>query len=105
ALGRLGEKARDATPQLVALLHRGEDRDIALTTLEQVQVNSVPHLLEALAMPDRSAKMYACNRLASLGGGARDALDALKKQQDSGESEDLRRAARRAVRAIEQAKR
>lgn len=100
ALGALGTNAREATPQLITLLHRDGDRPSALEALKRMEVRSVPHLLDALSVNNSDVKIYACERLAAIGPEAREALPALKGLLEA-QNDEVRRGARRAVARIE----
>lgn len=100
-LGDLAHDARDAAPQLTDMLQRPEDRPFALEALKKIQPRALPALLAALAIQSPDTRIYACERLASLGPEAREAVPALKGLQNDG-SEDVRRAANRALKRIEQ---
>ncbi len=99
ALGALGNSARDAAPQLIALLHNDADRAAALDALKKIEVRSVPHLMEALAIDNPEVRIFACERLAAVGPEAREAIPALKALQEN-QSEDVSRAARRALKKL-----
>ena len=98
-VGKLGDKAVGAVPQLVGLLANESDRSFAFPALQQIPMRSVPALIELLGNPQRDVQILACEKLARLGRAARDAnphLEPLAAASD----EDLSRAARRALRII-----
>jgi HEAT repeat protein len=101
ATGEMGDKARDATAALTELVQHAENRDFALEALRQIQVRSVPHLLQMLAMSDAGVRAFACERLARIGPEAKEAIPALETIEREGEPNFLRRAARDALRRIQ----
>ena len=79
ALSKFGERARAATPGLVAMLERDTDRGVAMLALKVIGVRSVPDLLRALSMKEPQVRVFACEQLSALGAEARDAVPRLKE--------------------------
>jgi HEAT repeat protein len=98
-VGKLGDKATNAVPQLLALVGKESDRPFISAALQQLPMRSVPALLELLEYPQRDVQILACEKLARLGRTARDATPTLETLAGDTD-EDLSRAARRALRII-----
>ncbi|HUG89424.1 MAG TPA: HEAT repeat domain-containing protein, partial [Planctomycetaceae bacterium] len=104
ALGRVGGPARPAVPLLFEMLAVETDRDAAraaLREIDDVEPAALPTLIAALDSEDRSARFYALFFLGKLGPGAREALPALKRLRDEGDSERSRRFLDEAIQKIE----
>ena len=83
SLGTMGSAARDAVPDLLALVH-GDDNEIVRFVAEQglgsiveSAETVVPSLCEALKDPSSSVRMEAVNALGKFGPAARSAVPAL----------------------------
>jgi HEAT repeat protein len=100
AVADLGDRGHEAAPALIALLDKSSDREFALDALRKLRLNSLPQLISALDHQALEFRALACERLAELGPAARDAVPSLKRQLEA-PSEDLQRAARRALRRID----
>ncbi|MEO8352370.1 MAG: HEAT repeat domain-containing protein, partial [Chthoniobacteraceae bacterium] len=101
ALGKLGEKAREAAPKLTALLRQESDRGPALEALERLSVDSIPDLLEMLKIADPDVKVFACERLRRVGRGKEEVIAPLEAAMRDDNS-NVRRAARRAIERLKQ---
>ena len=77
-LGALGEPAAGAAPSLVKRLNVESDRGVALEALRKVKVRDVPSLIAMLKVSDGNIRVLACERLATLGPEAREALPHLQ---------------------------
>ena len=102
ALSKFGERARAATPGLVTMLERDNDRGVALLALKVIGVRSVPDLLRALSMKEPQVRVFACEQLAAMGADARDAAPRLK-ELTADQPQAVKDAARAALAKIEPA--
>ena len=100
ALAKFGERARAATPGLVAMLERDTDRGVALLSLKVIGVRSVLDLVHALSVKEPQIRVFACEQLAALGAEARDAVPRLK-ELTNGQPTAVQDAARAALTKIE----
>ncbi|ADV63907.1 PBS lyase HEAT domain protein repeat-containing protein [Isosphaera pallida ATCC 43644] len=99
-LGRIGPPAREAIPELVALLRESDLalRTAALVSLRRIGPEAIGPLTVALGGDPLWARMAALG-LTSFGSQARSASDALHRMLNAKEA-DLRRAAARALQSI-----
>jgi len=102
SLARFGERARSAVPGLVAMLERENERAAALDALKAIRGGTVPDWLKALAVKDPKVRVFACESLAALGPGAKDASPRLRELLD-GQPPPVQEAARAALAKIEPA--
>ncbi len=100
ALSKFGERARVATPGLVSMLERDNERGVALLAMKVIGVRSVPDLLRALTMREPQVRVFACEQLASLGAEAKEAIPRLKELSE-GQPKAVEEAARGALAKIE----
>ena len=100
ALSRFGERARAATPALVAMLDRDNDRGVALLALKLIGVRSTLDLVRALSVKEPQVRVFACEQLAALGAEAKDAIPRLKELADA-QPKAVQEAARAALAKIE----
>jgi HEAT repeat protein len=101
-LAALGDKAREATSRLTALLQHDDERDFAFDALRQISPRSVPDLITMLSDRDLAVKQFATQRLARLGPDARDAIPALEAVLQSREREELKKNVAEALKRIKQ---
>ncbi len=99
ALSKFGDRARVATPALVAMLDRDTDRGVALLALKVIGVRSVTELLPILSARDSQVRIFACEQLASIGPDAKDAVPRLKELAAS-QPQSVQEAARSALAKI-----
>lgn len=99
-IAALGDKAREATGRLVALLGREDERDFAFDTLRQISPRSVPDLVVMLGDRDLAVKGFAARRLGSLGPEAREAIPALEAILNGNERGELKRTVAEALKRI-----
>ncbi len=99
AIGRLGEKAIDTAPKLVALLEVESDRAFAFAAFEQLPPRNVALLASLLTHARADVRIVACMKLGRMGRTAREAIPALE-QLTRDRDEETARAARRALRAV-----
>ena len=102
ALSKFGERARAATPGLITMLERDNERGVALLSLKVIGVRSVPDLLRALSLKEPQVRVFACDQLAALGPEAKDAIPRLKELA-GGQPPAVQDAARAALAKIEPA--
>jgi HEAT repeat protein len=100
AIGRLEERGRPAEERLFALLANGDERAAAREALRAIHPTSVPRLLEALGHSDWTVRELAVDGLSRLGKEAKEAVPALEKAMRDDPHEEVKRAARRALRRI-----
>ncbi|MBL9127650.1 MAG: HEAT repeat domain-containing protein, partial [Verrucomicrobiales bacterium] len=100
ALGRLEERGRPGEARLFALLADPSDRTSARDALRAIHPTSVSALLSALEHDDWGVREMAADALARLGKRAEEALGALEKRSREDRYEEVKRAARRALRRI-----
>ena len=100
ALAKFGERARAATPTLVGMLERDNERGVALLALKLIGVRSTQDLLRALSVKEPQVRVFACEQLAALGVEAKDAVPRLKELAD-GQPKAVQEAARAALAKIE----
>ena len=106
AIGRIGPDAEPAAPQLIPLL-ADEDvrvRSVAGATLKKIGPAAVPELVQALADPDAILRERAALVLGQMGVDDDPVLEALFEAL-SDFDEDVRDAARRALKMLEGAPR
>ncbi len=96
----LGDKARDATGRLTAMLRHDDERDAAFEALRQISVRSIPDLITMLGDRDLTVKKFATQRLARLGPDAKEAIPALEAIVRGGERGELKRDATEALKRI-----
>jgi HEAT repeat protein len=102
ALRTLGEKGRPAEARLFAMLGTAGDRDLAKEALRAIHPTSIPSLLELLKHADWSLRELGVDALARLGKGGAEAVPALEKLLRDDPQDEVKRAARRAVRRIKE---
>ena len=99
-IGRLEERGRVAESRLFALLDQPEDRLAARDALRAIHPTSLDRLRDALAHSDSGVREMAADSLARLGKAAAEAIPALEKSLREDRSDEVKRAARRALRRI-----
>ncbi len=99
-LAALGDKAREATTRLTAMLQRENERDFAFDALRQISPRSVPDLVTMLTDRDLAVKLFATQRLGRLGPEARDAIPALEAILSGQERSELKRNVTEALKRI-----
>ena len=102
ALAKFGDRARAATPGLVAMLERDTDRGVALLSLKVIGVRSVLDLVHALSVKEPQVRVFACEQLAALGPEAKESVSRLQ-ELTTGQPPAVQDAARAALAKIEPA--
>jgi len=99
-IGRLEERGRVAESKLFALLDQPDDRLVARDALRAIHPTSMDRLRDVLGHADPRVREMAADSLARLGKAATEAIPALEKALREDRSEEVKRAARRALRRI-----
>ncbi len=99
-IASVGDKARDATSRLTAMLQHEDERDAAFDALRQISVRSVPDLIIMLRDRDLTVKKFATQRLARLGPDAQEAIPALEALLRGYERSELRNSVTEALKRI-----
>jgi HEAT repeat protein len=100
SLAALGEKGADAAPRFIPLLRNDSERGFALEALKKFKMRAVPPLIDMLQVNDAAVRVFACERLASMGPDAREAIPPLQGLlQDA--HENVRAEAQKAIEKIE----
>ncbi|MGB8167529.1 MAG: HEAT repeat domain-containing protein, partial [Chthoniobacteraceae bacterium] len=99
-LAALGDRSRDATSRLTALLQHDDERDFAFDALRQISPRSVPDLITMLKDRDLAVQVFATQRLAKLGPDARDAIPALEAVLQRRERSELKNSVTEALKRI-----
>jgi HEAT repeat protein len=102
ALVALGEKGRPAEARLFAMLGNAGDRELAKEALRAIHPTTMASLLELLKHTDWSLRELGADALARLGKGGAEAVPALEKLMRDDPQDEVKRAARRAVRRIKE---
>lgn len=100
ALAGLEERGRPGEARLFAMLGDPGDQSAAKEALRAIHPTSLERLLQALDHGDWGVREMAADALARLGKEAAEAVPALEKRVREDSSEEVKRAARRAVRRI-----
>lgn len=100
ALTAMGERGRAAEVRLFAMLESGGEADAVKEALRAIHPTSVPALRGILAHADWTVRELAVDALSRLGSSAEEAVPALEKMVRDDAREEVKRAARRAVRRI-----
>ncbi len=100
ALSLLEERGRPAEARLFELLASDADRPAAVAALRAIHPESVPRLMTALGNDDWTVREMAADSLALLGTNGAPARAALQKAADDDARDEVKRAARRALRRV-----
>ncbi len=100
AVGALGEKGRGAEERLFAMLGVESDRAAAGEALRAIHPTSVRALIAALEQADWTVRQMAADALARLGKASREAVPVLERVMREDRHEEVKGAARRALRRI-----
>lgn len=98
-IAHLGAVAGDTAPKLIGFIPDDSQRETAVATLNQINVRDVPMLMGLLKHENRNVRLYAVNRLETLGRRAKEAVPALDEIGKSNDAE-LAKAAKHAIRLI-----
>jgi HEAT repeat protein len=104
AVGELGDRAKEAAADLVAILGENLSRDAAASALTRIGKPAVPELIKGLRSKDLFVRQRCAIVLGEIGPDARPALPLLRNLAVNDPTVTVRDAAEAAARKLEPAK-